>query len=106
MSAESNARDHSRRIVQNLNESFEAGHEAAVNRGIDRGPAPYIDWEDIKTLRTDYGYSWQEIEETLEQRQIAEDLYEAGDTTYGQYLWDMRDEDFPEAMYYYHGIFG
>lgn len=108
MSAESNARDFARRTVESMNESFEAGHERMVEKyGSGRvNPAPYIDWDDMKTMRQDYGYSWQEIAETLRERQIAQDLYEStGDTSYGRVLWDNRDESYPEAMYYYHGLF-
>lgn len=65
-----------------------------------------LSWSDIKDLH-DSGYSWSEIADELgESRKLTKE-FEGGyiNEQYARDRWENRNPDFPDSVYYYHGIF-
>lgn len=46
-----------------------------------------------------------ELVRLVKEQKQAQAAYHAGDTDRGRAIWESRDPDVPEFMYYYHGLF-
>jgi hypothetical protein len=51
------------------------------------------------------GYDRGEVLDVIREQERAESLYANGDTAAAQHVWENRNHNVPEWMYYYHGVF-
>lgn len=51
-------------------------------------------------------YSWRDIAQAIELQHQMQELYEQGRIDEARALWEMRDVELPEWLFFYHGVFG